>query len=860
MAQYVEVKGQTIEFPDGMPMADIESAIKSNMLSIKPIEAKPIAAPSKAEKILRGIKDPLDVGAKLFERMMPDSFNNANHAVNNWIADKTGLLAKVPENNLTNIVLGGGKTGVAGLIEQQEKDYQARRKSGGESGFDGYRTIGNVAATYPIGGALAAPLKTIAPRFAAALGSGGFSTGGKIGTTLAEKAADMGIRMAGGAVTGAASSGAVGDDMKTGALIGGLLPPVAKVAGLTGSAIGSGVRALLTPEQQAMAVKIASMTGQKIEDVIQGLQDKGPSILGIKPTVPQMLQDDAISQLQRTVQNAGDKSLRAREVAQNAERLAGMERIAPIANTVNEAADVAGNAISSYGKAQRAAATKDVTRRFEGADPFNETLIELPIDAMKAAKEKFQGIATFGKGTAAQDAIKTAERVGTQVLPGIDALKGSGASQSLEQAVRAAGGIKGTSGELRDLGIKQSGTTGLINNKSGKPLDLLAEDMHARGFIPDSDPATLLDAIRNKGGRDIFAHDMGDSGMRKGIESAMGDAPTSEVISKAIPLKQVQDLRGSLNEAWKEASLRGRTQEAAALQTMIGEIDSKIQAVANGGGNVGEVMPADIAKNYYDAIAAHAAKKTRFDTGPQARMFREGGDGQAAIQGAEVPREFFNSRASQIEDAQSFKRLIEQNPDLTQALKTYALTDAAQQTTKDGLLSLAKFDKWMKGHSGALKETMTPSDNALLKEVLQGVRAADIGALGGIAKGGSNTKQNIDAADRLLGLGLLDSPVVNYPLQKIPFGVGSSLSGMLDAVRKTAKETKAEKIGGLLSDPDLLRAELENATKGGIKNNAVIKGLLSDPRFQAIKNDPRIKGLLSELPASAYRATPVLAQ
>lgn len=36
MPQYVEVKGQVIEFPDGMSTGDIEAAVKQNMLSIKP--------------------------------------------------------------------------------------------------------------------------------------------------------------------------------------------------------------------------------------------------------------------------------------------------------------------------------------------------------------------------------------------------------------------------------------------------------------------------------------------------------------------------------------------------------------------------------------------------------------------------------------------------------------------------------------------------------------------------------------------------------------------------------------------------------------------------------------------------------
>ena len=87
---------------------------------------------SRTEKLLRGMKDPLDGAAQLFEKMMPDSFNNANRSVNNWIADKTGMLSNMPEN------------GVSGLINQQEADYQAKRAAAGESGFDGYRVTGNV--------------------------------------------------------------------------------------------------------------------------------------------------------------------------------------------------------------------------------------------------------------------------------------------------------------------------------------------------------------------------------------------------------------------------------------------------------------------------------------------------------------------------------------------------------------------------------------------------------------------------------------------------------------------------------------------------------------------------------------------
>jgi hypothetical protein len=113
---------------------------------------------SRTEKVLRGMKDPLDAAAQLFERAMPEGFNNANRSVNNWLAEKTGIFARMPTPQ--EAAATGGKSGVEGLIANQEAEYQNQRKSAGESGFDGYRTIGNIAS--PVNLAVAAKLPAAA--------------------------------------------------------------------------------------------------------------------------------------------------------------------------------------------------------------------------------------------------------------------------------------------------------------------------------------------------------------------------------------------------------------------------------------------------------------------------------------------------------------------------------------------------------------------------------------------------------------------------------------------------------------------------------------------------------------------------
>lgn len=165
-----------------------------------PEPAKPTGEISRTERVLRGVKDPLDGAAQLFEKMMPQGFNDANRSVNNWLAEKTGLLSKMPES------------GVDGLIKQQEADYQAKRTAAGESGFDGYRTIGNIVS--PANLAIASKLPVAASlvgKVATGVAGGGIS--GALNPVMGdefwgEKAKQVGLGAAFGGATPLLTSGA----------------------------------------------------------------------------------------------------------------------------------------------------------------------------------------------------------------------------------------------------------------------------------------------------------------------------------------------------------------------------------------------------------------------------------------------------------------------------------------------------------------------------------------------------------------------------------------------------------------------------------------------------------------------------
>jgi hypothetical protein len=187
--------------------------------------------PTRLEKVGRGMMDPINGGAQLLTNLLPDSVVQAGNKLNNWLADKTGLVAKLPEG------------GVDEQVRQNEAAYQAQRQAAGESGFDGYRTIGNILS----------PANLAAPTGSgvAALGIGG----------------RVGIGAASGALSGAmapVSNGNFwsekGKQVGTGALVGGAVP-----------AVTGGVARVISPN----ASKNASLQMLKSE--------------GVQPTIGQAL-------------------------------------------------------------------------------------------------------------------------------------------------------------------------------------------------------------------------------------------------------------------------------------------------------------------------------------------------------------------------------------------------------------------------------------------------------------------------------------------------------------------------------------------------------------------------------------------
>jgi len=170
--------------------------------------------------------------------------------------------------------------GALSPVEQQNVERQQGLKAYDAGApkslaFGAGKLAAEVAGTAGVGGAIAAPLKAVAPavamaapaagnvlsKFATAVGSGGMTVGGAPAATTAQGAGNLLLRAAGGAVNGGASAGLIDPGTAgTGALIGGALPVATKAAGAVGNAIGRTVAGKpIAPEVKALADRAAQL-------------------------------------------------------------------------------------------------------------------------------------------------------------------------------------------------------------------------------------------------------------------------------------------------------------------------------------------------------------------------------------------------------------------------------------------------------------------------------------------------------------------------------------------------------------------------------------------------------------------------
>ena len=240
------------------------------------LSGTPATTTSSLDRFGQGMKDPIDAGAQLVTHILPNSVVNAGNKLNNFIADKTGLVAPIPQG------------GVDQMINDQKANYHA------PEGMDWARLSGNILS--PANLAIASKL----PVAASLLGRVGVGAGG-------------------GAVMNTVSAPVVGKDQKD------YWTTKAEQAGL--GAIGGGSTPLVTG---ALSRVISSNASKNLQNKL--LNDEG-----ILPTIGQAL-GGAWNKTEEKLQSVpilGDMITRARGQAnQQFEAAAHNRALAPIGQSI----------------------------------------------------------------------------------------------------------------------------------------------------------------------------------------------------------------------------------------------------------------------------------------------------------------------------------------------------------------------------------------------------------------------------------------------------------------------------------------------------------------------------------------------
>ena len=765
---------------------------------------------------------------------------------------------KKPETTIAQDVLQHGKNTVGGFIrgagsigatfarpfetgaENEERRARIDTNMANLVGADpnsllykGFKLGGEIAGTAGAGGvvakgAMAVPMlaKYAAPVIDA-IGSSGMTSGGLAG------AKGLATRAIGGAVGGGVSAGMVDPrDAGTGAAIGFVAPAVIQGMGKAGMAVYNAYKGN-KPGAGAMLAKAMGVSEAELPAIISALEKAPDSIVdGSKLTVNQALQNQGANTpgsklLERIVSGGpGGDVLLKRYAEQNTARLGALERNGAqvYQGAAKMEAENAGNKIGAILRTQAAddkAAARAAWERVYGQASKDGTTLHLPLDEMQGAMEPL-GRGSVITGADARRVLSTAEDIGMEQLPEVAALAKSPVlnSQSLEQAVRSAGGIRGKSGELRDLGIRQSGTTGMINNKTGQSADILAEQMHRRGFIPDADPATLFDALRNGGGRKLFANDaVENNGYQRMMEASMGDLPEAAAIPKAVPFAEFQRLRrdsGSL--AAKAGERAGGETEAGVLGEFQRILTQRADDAAAGrGALLGDNMTPEFLNQYNAARGMTRTNAELYKGGNNiASILRKPVGQDYTLGGDEVVNKLWHGGGGLADDVSRLKNTLSANnyDPAMDSLRKYIMTDAAGKVTAGGDLASA-LPRYVEGRMPGLQEALNPDQLKGLLGVASDIRNADAASN---VKGllGSDTHAKVS---RALDGGLLDSPIA----KTLANFKGANM--LRDKAVEMVKTYKGKTISELMANPKEAAKALSDARFVAAADPAALKAL-----------------------------------
>jgi hypothetical protein len=446
---------------------------------------------------------------------------------------------------------------------------------------------GEVVGTGPVGRLIAAPLQAAgATRLAQAVRTGGFSTGAPV----TSRAANLGIRTAGGAVTGGATAALINpEEAGTGAVAGATLavvaPPVvqtlAKGAGFLKDAFSGQLAAV-------KAGKISrDVAGDRIAAIRAALAAAPDDLTAAQATAG--VQKNAFQALGAFASKTDEMSLKLKQQA--ADDLAQLQRMAEGGNETEmrrayEASIQRLNRLTQDMRSVELGAANQAAQTINRLAPQMEQRQASMVNALRGGvptTAPLPGQATISPATeAAQQAA-----IAAQGRPGF--LTAGTRSQEWQQ----------TSDVFADLARQRRSEAGFLERQIGsledyglRPLDAssITREIDAKlaqpGLRASSNVTKVLAAIKDdianlteKGGGVIDAHDLytlRKEGINERIMQIMGQ--TDPKISAKVTRKVLDEVRPEIDKAIEKAGGTGWSDYLKTYSTNMQAIDQKAMA------------------------------------------------------------------------------------------------------------------------------------------------------------------------------------------------------------------------------------------------------------------------------------------
>lgn len=391
---------------------------------------------------------------------------------------------------------------------------------------------------------------------------------------------------------------------------------------LVAPALSAGVqfgRQLLagTQGQAGRAIGTAASAGQApdaaaLRALIERIQRSGGEIVpGSLPTGVQAAGNDGISQLARTVHNrVQGGALAGRAADQNAARLAHLGQVGDIGADSMSARTAAGDVLMDRMGPARGASKGNVSRAYEGTDPFHQSRLPLPIKYVDEAVSTY-----FGPGAGAMPAelkslVDDVRTLGTVSTPSAvpqhvadivrnGAPRPSGGKaidfdrDSLSVAVRKLGGLdladRGLPGELRSVLDNGGRTPSVVHGplgrrNGGRSADEMSDLMFQRGYIDEPSAARLLEKLtEDVRGSPVWSMNMSDDALAA-ARGAFNDMPENMLRPSESPglvdFRTLQNLRSRASEAAYKMGMSGDKRAAAVAQQIRDSLDATAEEVA----------------------------------------------------------------------------------------------------------------------------------------------------------------------------------------------------------------------------------------------------------------------------------------